>query len=72
MFATRCQLVGLRVVGLHRVGLARTITTTHAVDLAVKHHRGMVIALPAHARHQSPSAELRVVGLDRVSVEPPA
>ena len=26
----------------------------------------MVMALPAHARHQSPSAELRVVGLDRV------
>eukprot|EP00964_Phaeocystis_antarctica_P126361 scaffold90061_cov66-Phaeocystis_antarctica.AAC.27 len=38
----------------------------HGVDLAVKHHRGMVTALHAHARHRSPSAKLRVVGLDRV------
>eukprot|EP00321_Phaeocystis_globosa_P014940 CAMPEP_0118816506 /NCGR_PEP_ID=MMETSP1162-20130426/4821_1 /TAXON_ID=33656 /ORGANISM="Phaeocystis Sp, Strain CCMP2710" /LENGTH=33 /DNA_ID= /DNA_START= /DNA_END= /DNA_ORIENTATION= len=30
---------------------------THGVDLAVKHHRGMAIALAAHARHRSPSAE---------------
>eukprot|EP00964_Phaeocystis_antarctica_P026058 scaffold14653_cov66-Phaeocystis_antarctica.AAC.8 len=37
----------------------------HGVDLAVKHHRGVALARHAHARHQSPSAELWIIGLDR-------
>eukprot|EP00964_Phaeocystis_antarctica_P147770 scaffold114455_cov66-Phaeocystis_antarctica.AAC.4 len=42
------------------------MNAAHRVDLAVKHYRGMAHALLAHARHQSPRAELRVVGLDRL------
>eukprot|EP00964_Phaeocystis_antarctica_P116337 scaffold80276_cov62-Phaeocystis_antarctica.AAC.2 len=60
--------VGLRVVDFHRFEYGITVGTiakaTHAVDLAVKHHRGMANSLHAHARHQSPRAELRIVGLD--------
>eukprot|EP00964_Phaeocystis_antarctica_P061296 scaffold36620_cov67-Phaeocystis_antarctica.AAC.2 len=64
--------VSLNVVDLHRVEYAIPIvvpivaTTAHGVDLVIKHHRGMGKARPAHARHRSPSAELRVVGLDRL------